>query len=343
MPGSESPDAWLRCPECSAPLSQKSEECRCAGCGREFPVLLGIPDLRVSGDAPIDFESDSRFARTLAAAYPASSFEDLVAEVWKGRPEVPAAIARRRIGEINRSYGKHARELGPSGWLGPLAGAGPAGAFLEVGCGTGTFLQAAGERFSRAVGVDLSLAWLVIAKKRLEEHGVSALLLCAFAERLPLAPEIFDLAVSLDLIEHVSDPAAALAEIRRVTRPEGAMAFTTPNRFSLAGEPHVGIWGVGFLPRRWMPRYVRWRTGMPYEHVHPMSLAGLRGLFRGAADLEARILCPAIAPEEAETFPPGKRAVSRLYNRMLGSRAARRLLLPIAPFFQAIARRRRKL
>jgi SAM-dependent methyltransferase len=334
------PEAWLRCPECSAPLFLTDEECLCGGCGREFPVLLGIPDLRVTRDAPIDFEKDRRFARDLAAAYPASSFEDLVAEVWKGRPEGPAAIARRRIGEINRSYEKHARDLGPSGWLGPLAGGAPAGACLEVGCGTGTFLHAALARFPRAVGVDLSLAWLVIAKKRLEEHGLSALLLCAFAESLPLAGGLFDLVVSLDLIEHVSDPAAALTEIRRVARPGGATAFTTPNRFSLAGEPHVGIWGVGFLPRRWMPGYVRRRTGMPYEHVHPMSLAGLRRLFRGVPDLETTIQCPAIAPEEAEAFSPVKRAVSHLYNRVLRWRAARSLLLPIAPFFQIVARRR---
>jgi hypothetical protein len=72
-----------------------------------------------------------------------------------------------------------------------------------------------------------------------------------------------------------------------------------------------------------------------------MSLRGLSGFFRRSPLLESRILCPAISPEDAEGFSPGKRAVSRLYNRLVRSAAAGRFLLPIAPYFQVLARRRR--
>ena len=53
-------------------------------------------------------------------------------------------------------------------------------------------------------------------------------------ERLQFPAGSFDLFVTQDVLEHVFDPARAIAEIQRVLRPGGAHVFTTPKHPSLA-------------------------------------------------------------------------------------------------------------
>jgi hypothetical protein len=56
------------------------------------------------------------------------------------------------------------------------------------------------------------------------------------------------------------------------------MHVNTVNRFSLAREPHVYLWGVGFLPRRWQAPYVRWRRDASFENIGLLSYRELRRL-----------------------------------------------------------------
>ena len=51
---------------------------------------------------------------------------------------------------------------------------------------------------------------------------------CEDVERLTFADETFDLVISQDVLEHVSDPDAAFGEIYRVLRPGGRHLFTVP-------------------------------------------------------------------------------------------------------------------
>lgn len=48
---------------------------------------------------------------------------------------------------------------------------------------------------------------------------------------LPFADQSFDLIWSSEVIEHLEDPAASLAELRRVIRPGGDIILTTPNSY----------------------------------------------------------------------------------------------------------------
>jgi SAM-dependent methyltransferase len=111
-----------------------------------------------------------------------------------------------------------AREL--VAWLGMGGG----GAWLDVGCGTGALAQAVLEGADPAavVGVDPSLGFLATARARLP--GGRARLVAADARRLPLAEGRFDAAVSGLVLNFVPDPAAAVAELARVTRPGGRVA-----------------------------------------------------------------------------------------------------------------------
>lgn len=50
-------------------------------------------------------------------------------------------------------------------------------------------------------------------------------------QAIPFEDESFDVAVATAVIEHVSDPSKAMAEIRRVLRPGGILVLTAPDPF----------------------------------------------------------------------------------------------------------------
>jgi SAM-dependent methyltransferase len=325
----------LQCPLCSAAVLLADERYVCQGCRHEFPQLLGIPDFRVSANTWINFADDWELARSLAALYDTSTFEDLVRYVWGRRSHVPEDIVEKRLKGIDRSQRKYLSELEPDGWIGRRTKTLAGDRCLEIGCGTGGFLTAASRSFRSVVGIDVSLAWLITAKKRLEQQGTNATLLCACVESLPFPDEQFDLIAAFDVLEHVDDPGIMIAEMRRTTRIAALSLCTTPNRYSLSAEPHVGIWGVGFLPRRYMADYVKWRNGMQYHHTRLLSLFDLQRLFQ--AGHRCAIVAPSIWNEEIQDFRPFKQLAALLYNRVVSSRLGRSMLLPVAPFFQVWA------
>jgi 2-polyprenyl-3-methyl-5-hydroxy-6-metoxy-1,4-benzoquinol methylase len=51
-------------------------------------------------------------------------------------------------------------------------------------------------------------------------------------QRLPFDDAAFDLIWCSEVIEHLQDPAFALAELRRVTKPGGLLLLTTPNSYA---------------------------------------------------------------------------------------------------------------
>ena len=110
---------------------------------------------------------------------------------------------------------------------------------VDVGCGNGTYLAELARRgfAGRVLGVDLSLGMLAAARQRLSgigaagdasaqdgsvEPGAPVIALAnADATALPLGDGVADLALAPHMLYHVPDPADALRELRRVTRPGG--------------------------------------------------------------------------------------------------------------------------
>jgi 2-polyprenyl-3-methyl-5-hydroxy-6-metoxy-1,4-benzoquinol methylase len=313
------------------------DACACANCIATYRVLLGIPDLRIAADTWIDYEEDWALAQELAASYDSASFDELVAKVWQSRSDVSDAIVQRRIRQIRDAHRKYQAELAPEGWIGTLVRSSDIHQCLEVGSGTGAFLTCAGHMVT-IVGIDVSMAWLVVTKKRLEGVGMTAALACACVERLPFSDGYFDLVAAFDVLEHVSDRRKMVDEIARVSRPGAIGVYTTPNRFSLTPEPHVGLLGVGFLPRHWMIPYVRWRNGMDYRHTHPLSQGDVQRLFR--KNFICDICAGNIWDGELASFSPPKRAMAMFYNAVMSSPRLRRLLVRMSPFFQVVVQKR---
>lgn len=329
--------AWC-CPRCRGPLVDRPAGYRCTACAADYAVVGGIPDFRVEAPAWIDVAQDRELARELAAVAgerpaDAAMVRDLVVRMFRGRDAMPAHVADLRARQVLDAPARLAPEV--AGWLDRAT----RGRFLDLGCGPGMLLAAAARAGRDGVGVDVCLAWLVVAKAMVEAHGGRASLAAAFAEALPLAAGAVDGVVALDVVEHVADPVPFLVEIDRVTRDGGELALATPNRYSLAAEPHVFVWGVGWLPRRWQAAYVQWRTGRPYEYVRLLGAHELRRLVRRHTAFAPRLVVPPVPASEIARFAPRRARLARLYNRLAAAPLARPAALALGPFFRLVGRR----
>jgi SAM-dependent methyltransferase len=101
---------------------------------------------------------------------------------------------------------------------------------LDVGCGTGATASAL-RAFGRVQGVDCSpLALECCARRGLSEIQLGK------AEKLPQTSESIDVIVATDILEHLDDDLAALAEFRRVLKPGGHAVVTVPAYQALWSE-----------------------------------------------------------------------------------------------------------
>ena len=300
------------CPACKGSLTRGSTSFSCGTCRREYPVVAGIPDFRLMPDPYIDLAADREKGQHLHALSERLGFEELVRYYYSITPEDPPDHARVRIAhalaevQIAEALLRDARLL-------PAERA--TGALLDLGCSTAALLIAAAGRVPRLVGIDVAFRWLVIGQVRLREAGVQATLVCANAEALPFPDRSFEVVTATDLVEHVNDPQAAVREAYRVLASGGSTLWTTNNRYATIPEPHVRLWGVGYLPRRWQRRYVAWRRAdlHPYR-VRLASAREIRRLFVAVPFATSRVDPAALcAPHRTgRVFS----ALLGLYNRL---------------------------
>jgi SAM-dependent methyltransferase len=108
---------------------------------------------------------------------------------------------------------------------------------LDAGCGTGDFLLSLKRGDSRpfVVGVELSWKQVIKARTNLVKPWRAEFCQC-YGEFLPFSDEVFDCAVSLDVIEHVVDPRQYIEEVMRVLKTGGRLVITTDNPNSCKPE-----------------------------------------------------------------------------------------------------------
>lgn len=98
---------------------------------------------------------------------------------------------------------------------------------LEVGCGPGTNASVLRSGGRRLTGLDLSPLALRLATQEAPEPAFHAAVRGDITH-LPFADHSFDLAVALDVIEHVDDDAQAITELVRVLEPGGVAVLFVP-------------------------------------------------------------------------------------------------------------------
>ncbi len=316
------------CTRCRGSLEFQDVRIVCTACYASYECVDGIPDLRIPGDSWIDFEDDLKVARELVAG--GHTLENLVRSVYSRR----AGWDERRISLRTSQVlgGTRRLEADVEGWLSSLTR--PDSVVLDLGCGAGMLLAAVTSKGCRGIGVDVSMTWLVVAKRLIAEHGGVPVLAAALGEALPLTSSSIDAVISLDVIEHVRDARGYLSEIDRVSRTGGVLALSTPNRFSLTAEPHVFVWGVGWVPHKWQAPFVRWRSGKTYDDTRLLSSFGLRRLLRDHTNFKCQVIIPPVPKEEIARFNPMKARLAQCYNTYCANIAARWLFLMLGPFFR---------
>lgn len=155
--------------------------------------------------------------------------------------------------------------FGPAQWLMRLfrrarvrhfAGRRP-GRALDVGCGDGSFLEGLAQRGWEVFGTELSASIAATAKQRLGDR-----VLVKETETTAYPEASFDLITFWHVLEHVDNPRKALAEARRLIKPNGTVLIAVPNIRSLQAHLFKQEWLHLDVPRH------RW-------HFEPQTLARL--------------------------------------------------------------------
>jgi len=161
--------------------------------------------------------------------------------------EYPAARVRERIQLAHRRLARIEQMTG-------------VGRLLDVGCGRGDFLIAARQRGWTVAGLDRSPA----------AAGMAATAAIPVFEGdltgpRPAGLEPADVVTLWDVLEHLTDPVAALASLRRWIRPQGLLVVETQNVRSV---------GAVWMGRRW-EQFVKF-------HLYHFSPPTLRVAFERA-------------------------------------------------------------
>ncbi|MGW5384699.1 class I SAM-dependent methyltransferase [Nocardia sp. NPDC003963] len=101
---------------------------------------------------------------------------------------------------------------------------------LDVGCGPGLLFAALRDRGAVPTGIDSSVRMLEHARRRL---GVDAdLRLADLADPLPFPDDTFDDVIASLVLHYLQDWRPALAELRRVLRPDGRLIVSVEHPFA---------------------------------------------------------------------------------------------------------------
>jgi SAM-dependent methyltransferase len=93
---------------------------------------------------------------------------------------------------------------------------------LDAGCGSGRNMVELA-RHGTVTGIELADASVALARERGVGEVVAGSVL-----QMPFEADSFELAASLDVIEHLEDDLTALRELRRVVTPGGSLLVTVP-------------------------------------------------------------------------------------------------------------------
>ena len=123
---------------------------------------------------------------------------------------------------------------------------------VDIGSSTGYTADTLRDTGCSVIGVDIDVPGLQHASSR---FGDRIDFMCADGSALPFADQSVDIVVFNHIYEHVVDPDAILAEIRRVLRYDGVVYFGFANRLGVV-EPHYRLPFLSWVPRRVADRYV---------------------------------------------------------------------------------------
>lgn len=154
----------------------------------------------------------------------AEHFGKLAADWWnpKGSSGMLHRLNPARLGYIRHAIDSHWG--GDSAGFSPLAGK----TAIDVGCGAGLLVEPLARLGARMTGIDAAPENIGAARAHAEATGLDIDYIAGGIENLP--GRTFDLVTSMEVIEHVTDPAAFVGALAGALAEGGLMVLSTPNR-----------------------------------------------------------------------------------------------------------------
>jgi 2-polyprenyl-6-hydroxyphenyl methylase/3-demethylubiquinone-9 3-methyltransferase len=156
---------------------------------------------------------------------------------------------------------------------------------VDIGCGGGLMSEPLARLGASVVGVEPVEESAAAARLHAQSQGLAIDYRTARVEDLAAAGEEFDIALSMEVIEHVPDAALFLKTCARLVKPGGIMLLSTLNRtlkayvLAIAAAEYV----FGWLPRgthQW-ERFVTPDELQAELHAAGLEMTSVRGLTYG--------------------------------------------------------------
>lgn len=197
-----------------------------------------------------------------------AKFEAMAAEWWdpSGKFKPLHLMNPCRLDYITRQIAaEFDRDLTPPH---PFAGL----RLLDIGCGGGLLSEPMARLGATVVGADAAPRNIPVARLHAEQSGLTIDYRHTTAEDLVAAGEVFDVVLNMEVVEHVSDPAAYMRACHDLLKPGGLMVASTLNRNPKSFV--MAIIGAEYV-MRWLPRGTHdWRKFFTPDELY--------GLIRGA-------------------------------------------------------------
>ncbi|UZW54137.1 bifunctional 2-polyprenyl-6-hydroxyphenol methylase/3-demethylubiquinol 3-O-methyltransferase UbiG [Sphingobium sp. JS3065] len=174
----------------------------------------------------------------------AAHFGSMAADWWdpKGSSAMLHKLNPVRLRYIRDAVDRH--------WPGhdqsfhPLAGR----RALDVGCGAGLLSEPLARMGATLTALDAAEENIAVARSHADGQGLAIDYRATPVEQLEESG--FDLVTSMEVIEHVADPAAFIAALAQKLAPDGLLILSTPNRTPLSRLAMITIGeSIGGIPK----------------------------------------------------------------------------------------------
>jgi 2-polyprenyl-6-hydroxyphenyl methylase/3-demethylubiquinone-9 3-methyltransferase len=122
---------------------------------------------------------------------------------------------------------------------------------LDIGCGGGLLCEPMARLGAQVTGIDATPKNISVAALHAAQNDLDIDYRHTTAEALVAAGETFDIVLTMEVVEHVADPGAFIADCARLVAPGGICFAATLNRtaksfaMAIVGAEYV----LGWLPR----------------------------------------------------------------------------------------------